>query len=428
MPQATLALDRSSARTYDVDGRLRVEASNITKATVNPYFGKEIPGWESLGLEPSRIYNMLRDPAELEKAAESFTNIPLLIIHKGTTADNHDKEVVVGTVGDARWEAPYVKASLCVWTEEAIAGIQSKQQTELSCGYRYRPDMIPGTYDGVEYDGVMRDIIGNHVALVEVGRAGSDVVVADHNPFKGLSSMKFKTPQAAVVAGALRAYLAPKLAQDAAIGDLGALVANVKAATFAKEHPALAAKVKAEFGGKLAQDANLEGLQAFLSTLAMDADSDDDMKKAEDGLDDDEEEKKRKEAAARASDEPGTGNGESNTEGGPKANTKQAMDAAIKAASAQVKADMLALADAQRQVAPLVGHVALDSADAVLRFALDHAKVEHKDIKEVAALKALVSMHLSAASAAPAPRMGLDSATVQSADKRFDQLGRFGKI
>jgi hypothetical protein len=129
-----------------------------------------------------------------------------------------------------------------------------------------------------------------------------------------------------------------------------------------------------------------------------------------------------------ASDEPGTGNGESNTEGGPKANTKQAMDAAIKAASAQVKADMLALADAQRQVAPLVGHVALDSADAVLRFALDHAKVEHKDIKEVAALKALVSMHLSAASATPAPRMGLDSATVQSADKRFDQLGRFGKI
>lgn len=384
MPKAfTLALDRSSARTYDVDGRLRVEASNITRAAVNPYFGKEIPGWESLGLEPSRIYNMLRDPAELEKAAESFTNIPLLIIHKGTTADNHDKQVVVGTVGDARWEAPYVKASLCVWTEEAIAGIQSKQQTELSCGYRYRPDMTPGTYDGVEYDGVMRDIIGNHVALVEVGRAGSDVVVADSNPFNEAIPMK-------------------------------------------QQQRLNAAQAQARQALGLAEDADLSKLTPILmSLMAKDEDMDD---KAEDGVDDDEDEEKRKKKVDGASDEPGTGNGESNTEGGPKANTKQAMDAAIKAASAQVKADMLALADAQRQVAPLVGHVALDSADAVLRFALDHAKVEHKDIKEVAALKALVSMHLSAASAAPAPRMGLDSATVQSADKRFDQLGRFGKI
>ena len=251
MPQATLALDRSSARTYDVDGRLRVEASNITKATVNPYFGKEIPGWESLGLEPSRIYNMLRDPAELEKAAESFTNIPLLIIHKGTTADNHDKEVVVGTVGDARWEAPYVKASLCVWTEEAIAGIQSKQQTELSCGYRYRPDMTPGTYDGVEYDGVMRDIIGNHVALVEVGRAGSDVVVADSNPFNEAIPMK-------------------------------------------QQQRLNAAQAQARQALGLAEDADLSKLTPILmSLMAKDVDMDD---KAEDGVDDDDEEEKKRKA------------------------------------------------------------------------------------------------------------------------------------
>ena len=245
--------------------------------------------------------------------------------------------------------------------------------------------MTTGTYDGVEYDGVMRDIIGNHVALVEVGRAGSDVVVADSNPFNEAIPMK-------------------------------------------QQQRLNAAQAQARQALGLAEDADLSKLTPILmSLMAKDEDTDD---KAEDGVDDDDEEEKKRKAkeASGANDEPGTGNGESNTEGGPKANTKQAMDAAIKAASAQVKADMLALADAQRQVAPLVGHVALDSADAVLRFALDHAKVEHKDIKEVAALKALVTMHLNAASATPAPRMGLDSATVQSADKRFDQLGRFGKI
>lgn len=428
--QFTLALDKSTARTLDVDGRLRVSASNITKACVNPYFGKEIPGWDTLGLDPARIYNLLRDPAELAKAAPTFTNVPLLIVHKGTTADNHDKQVVVGAVGEAEWAAPYVRASLCVWTEEAIAGIESKAQTELSCGYRYRPDMTPGTYEGMKYDGVMRDIIGNHVALVEVGRAGSDVVVADSNPFLKGIMMKYKTPQALVVAGALRTYLVPKLAQDAQIGNLSALLADVKAATFVKSHPALAEKVKKHFAGKLAQDANLDDLQSVLAPLALDAESDDDMK-AKDGVDEEEDEE-------RAADEPGTGNGEGNTEGGPKANTKQAMDAAavqrvidagIKAGLSKIAADMDALHEARNSVAPLVGAVALDSAESVYKFALDHAKVQTEGVHP-SAYRALFQMHMATTTAAAkaTPRMATDSAAVKSADQRFADLGRFAKL
>ncbi len=39
--------------------------------------------------------------------------------------------------------------------------------------------MTPGSYNGEAYDGVMRDIAGNHVALVVQGRAGADVLVND---------------------------------------------------------------------------------------------------------------------------------------------------------------------------------------------------------------------------------------------------------
>ena len=39
-----------------------------------------------------------------------------------------------------------------------IAGIESEEQRELSCGYRYTADMSPGTYRGQRYDGVMRQI------------------------------------------------------------------------------------------------------------------------------------------------------------------------------------------------------------------------------------------------------------------------------
>jgi hypothetical protein len=80
-----LALDRTtSGRTYDLDGRLRVEASRISKAAVNPYLGREIPDFATLGLDPSRTYQLLRDPDELRCAAPTFNNLPLLSQHATT--------------------------------------------------------------------------------------------------------------------------------------------------------------------------------------------------------------------------------------------------------------------------------------------------------------------------------------------------------
>lgn len=178
MKQA-FAFDRS-VRSVDADGRLRVATSPITKATVNPYYGREIPDYEQLGLQPERIYYLLRDAKELQKAVSSFNNLPILIKHQPVSADDHPKQLVVGTTGSyAVWHAPYIEVDLTIWDASAIAGIESREQTELSSAYRYTADMTPGVYQGIRYDGVMRDIQGNHVALVDVGRAGRDVVVQD---------------------------------------------------------------------------------------------------------------------------------------------------------------------------------------------------------------------------------------------------------
>ena len=47
-----LAMDRAtSVRSFDADGRLHVARSNISKANVCPYLGREIPDWERLGLD-----------------------------------------------------------------------------------------------------------------------------------------------------------------------------------------------------------------------------------------------------------------------------------------------------------------------------------------------------------------------------------------
>ena len=157
--------------------------SRISKANICGYRGSEIPESAALGLDPNKIYRLLRDPHELEKAASTFDGKPLLIRHVPVTAEQPAQNLWVGTLGKCTFEAPYLVARpLTVITAEAQSLIESDEQRELSAGYRYRAEMIPGVYDGEKYDGRMVDIQGNHVALVRDGRAGPDVLVADESP------------------------------------------------------------------------------------------------------------------------------------------------------------------------------------------------------------------------------------------------------
>ncbi len=179
-----LATDRSM-RSFDEDGHMKVEVTNISKANICPYKGSEIPGWDdeakthALGLDPEKTYMLLRDPDELKKSVKTWNGKPLLLIHKPSSADKHPVEETIGSVFNIDFADPYLRAALSVWTQEGIELIESGEQREISCGYHYDPEMVPGTFNGEPYDGIMRNIRGNHVAIVEEGRAGPDVVVAD---------------------------------------------------------------------------------------------------------------------------------------------------------------------------------------------------------------------------------------------------------
>ena len=371
-----LAMDKS-ARTVDRFGRMYIAMSNISKATVNPYRGSEIPGCAALGLDPDRVYMLLRDPEELRKAASTFNNIPLLDRHIPVTAEAPSQQFVVGSTGtDARFDEPFLRNSLVVWTATAIAGINTNRQRELSCAYSYDADMTPGVYEGKPYDGIMRNIKGNHVALVEVGRAGPDVVVGDSKLSEKPRMKRKLSTNARVAVAALMGALRPVLAQDAQIGDLAAIVGSVKTLKPAKNQQAIVAAVTKEYGDKLAQDANLDHVAPLLEQLAQDEEDDVPAKPpkvaaAEDEEDDDPDEeggKKKKDDAV-------------------------AMDAAIAAAVAKTKTDMQAIHQAERDVEPYVGRlaVAMDSAEAVYKVALDAAKVDLTDVPP-SAYRALVRM------------------------------------
>ena len=177
-----LAMDRApSMRTKDVDGRLHVRDCNVSKANVCPYIGNEIPDWEKFGLQPDRVYYLYRDPTALAEAAKTMERVPLMMRHIASTAARPQKETIVGTVSNVRWVAPYLRADLTVWDAVAIEAVESQRQCELSPGYRYTPVMESGVSpEGERYDGRMEGpIIFNHLALVDTGRTGPDVVVND---------------------------------------------------------------------------------------------------------------------------------------------------------------------------------------------------------------------------------------------------------
>ncbi len=169
-----------SRRHKDINGYLHVEISPLTKETVNPYRGREIPYWDILGLDPEKIYNGYRAGSELQKALNTFNGIPVLDRHKNDSADMPLKDERVGFTGtSAKWEAPYIMNALIITDSKAIELIESNKQRELSASYRYKPVFESGSFNGEKYDFIMTDIQANHIALVEEGRAGSDVLVYD---------------------------------------------------------------------------------------------------------------------------------------------------------------------------------------------------------------------------------------------------------
>jgi hypothetical protein len=383
-----LAFDRS-ARSIDVDGRLHVKVSNISKAAVNPYLGREIPGAVALELDPDKIYMLLRDPAELKKAAASFNNIPLLSTHVPVTADDHQPDLVVGSTGtDAEFDGTYLKNSLVVWESIAIAGIDSREQCELSSAYRYTPVMTPGIYGGVAYDGVMTNIIGNHVALVEVGRCGADVVVGDEHPFFNQTEKSpMKQKRIAMLTAALISSL-PKLAQDAAF-DPKELATKLSVALDAEP------EVDPDDKKKPAQD-------------------DDEQKEDES----DEDYKKRMDAKKAAMDA---------EEDDKKDKSKAAMDSAIKLAVTNAEsatiARMNAIRQAEKEVLPLIGEVvAQDSAEAVYKLALDNASVDLTGV-HASAYGAMVRM-LPKPGDIKQPRVAMDAASTSDFAKRFPTAGK----
>lgn len=430
--QIVIALDEAATnRDKSPDGHLHLARTPISKANVCEYWGHEIPDFEQLRLDADKKYKLYRDPEELEKAAKTFNGKPLLSEHIPVTADSFPETAVIGSLGsNTVFEHPYLyNDGMAIWKGPDIFGIESDQKKQVSSAYRYRADMTPGkSPDGEAYDGVMRDIVGNHAAIVKEGRAGADVVVGDSalNTLKETFDMKTVLSRyAAVLQGGIAVSLLPKLAKDAKI-DLTPALAGVSFKNFASKRGDVLAAITKIVTPHLAKDNNLENLPQTVDSLA--------GMEVQEGLDTDPssgipmsvEEMKKKtmdadpkmaiEALLKGKIDDATLAQVCQILGGeapaPVAApvpgldaekddeekvSKPAMDAALKAHGASVEANTIArlqaISDAKEFVRPWVGAIAMacDTAASVYQSALKVLGVpDVTEIKDAAALKVII--------------------------------------
>ena len=386
MVTRNIAFDES-VRSIDESGHLRIAKTVISKAQVDPYFGREIPGYEAMGLAPDRIYKMLRCPAELEKSAATAKGKQILFKHIYVDSKTPEKDLTVGAIGsDVTYEDGKLYADLTFWDDEAIALIDSEKMEQLSYSYYFDPVMTPGDFEGAAYDGVMRNIHGNHLALVERGRIGRDAVISDSLPLEMRLNMKLKKGALALITARLRAT-----AQDGVTPELEkALRAIVGDAEMDK------------VAGELGADEAPEDLTA----------KDEDPKPPKTA--EDEDEGKKADAERKKLEETDKDDKDA------KKDDKRATAADADSIAATVGARLEGKYAARDAVEPLVGRIAMDGfpdAASIYAYALKQKGIACDGINE-AGLKAMVTMQRDAK---PAQREAAYDSAPSTLTSRFKQ-------
>ena len=164
------------------DGYL-VARAKVARTGVYQYTGAEIDPGNKHGLRDMAVVNVLRDEATVFDAAavRSFIGKPVTDDHPSqpVTADNwrqHARGAIMGAMRDGE----YLAFDLLLADASAIRKVEAGKR-ELSNGYAAELEFGDfAALDGTKCQARQSRIIGgNHVALVDRGRAGSDCAIKD---------------------------------------------------------------------------------------------------------------------------------------------------------------------------------------------------------------------------------------------------------
>jgi hypothetical protein len=147
------------------------------------YAGREVDPDNKHGLRDMPLVKVLRDEAAVfdAKAVHSFIGKPITDDHptEAVTSTNW-RDHARGTIMGAKWEeGGYLAFDLMLTDADAIAKVNAGKR-ELSNGYSAALEFGDFTAaDGTKCQARQASITGNHVALVDKGRAGPECAITD---------------------------------------------------------------------------------------------------------------------------------------------------------------------------------------------------------------------------------------------------------
>lgn len=151
------------------DGTIVVDA-RLSRSGIYTY--RKADGSETREYRPEQNVS---DPHSLA----SFVGRPVTNDHPPGMLDaSNAKLFAVGAVLDSpHFDGQYVQAKISIYDAATIAQMEAGKR-QVSCGYECDLDETPGvTPDGHRYDAIQTNIVGNHVAIVQDGRAGAGASV-----------------------------------------------------------------------------------------------------------------------------------------------------------------------------------------------------------------------------------------------------------
>lgn len=173
--QFTDAVTVAGTRRRD-DGYLVADA-RIARTGVQTYLGSEV------GRPDMATVRVYRPGAEVfaKDTMQSAAHRPVTNDHptEMVTSENWRQHAVGQTGDEITGEGIFIRVPLMVSDEATIKLIEDGKR-ELSAGYTCDLDFTAGkTPTGDEYDAIQKNIRINHVAIVQRGRAGSQVRIGD---------------------------------------------------------------------------------------------------------------------------------------------------------------------------------------------------------------------------------------------------------
>lgn len=158
-----------------------VARCRAARAGIYDYLGKEIDP-EGQTFAADQVVKVYRSEDEVfaQDSVASFLMKPVTNDHPSApvTADNW-RDHAKGVIGKALRDGDFLAFDIVLMDQATIADVEAGKR-ELSNGYSSLIDFSPGQLeDGSAYDAVQRQIRGNHVAVVERGRAGPLCKIGD---------------------------------------------------------------------------------------------------------------------------------------------------------------------------------------------------------------------------------------------------------